>query len=211
MLIIKIKEKLGKYSNDHKLPSDLDFIRYVDITAKNWSMVSQKLLDLLRECAPHRAILSNIGQEGLDIIASTRTFVESAIYLKENFQKIKFQNFKINQILFRNNRFYLLISKNTKYLVNGLCFNLYITLDQIEEKKGVIRIESVNRERGTAQAEFVDINDYQEYWAAAAKICSQNGQHNLEEHRLEAIFPEVSNKLDLSQLKMLQSLLDKCR
>jgi hypothetical protein len=198
-----------KLANNHKLPSDLDFIRYFDITAQNWSMISQRLLDQLRESPPHRAILSNICQEVIDI-ASMKAAIKSTIYLKENFYKFKFEGFKINQIIFKNNRFYILIVKNTKHLINGLCFNLYITLDQIETKRGVIRIESVNREKGMAQAEFVDINDHEDYWASIAKNCSQKAQHTLGDHRLEAIIPEEFNKLDLLQMKELQSILDMC-
>lgn len=192
----------------HKLPSDLDFIRYVDITAKKWPMISQKFLDVLRDNAPNRAIISNINQTTFDIERLKRD-LDSLVFQKENNQRIKYEEFKIHFILLRNNRL-LGIIKNAKFLKDGTYFNLYVTEDYIEEKKAVIRIESINEEKGIAQIEIIVIKDCVDYWAAIAKDCSENGHYILGEHRLEIIVQDEFKKLNIDDLKKFRQILDKC-
>ena len=192
----------------HKLPSDLDFIRYVDITAKKWPMISQKILDVLRDNAPNRAIISNINRTVFDI-ERLKKDINSIVFQKENLRRIKYKSFQINHILLKNNRL-LGIIKNAKFLKESTCFNLYATEDSIEEKKAVVRIESVNEEKRIAQIEIIDIRDCVDYWAAIAKDCSENGHHVLGEHRLEIIIQDEFRRLDIDELKKIQLILGKC-
>jgi hypothetical protein len=190
------------------LPSDLDFIRYVEVTAKKWPMISQKLLNILRDNPPNRAIISNINRTVFDI-ERLKKDINSMVYQKENLQRIRYKNFEINQILLKNNRL-LGIIKNTKFLKEGTYFNLYVTEDSIEEKKAVIRIESVNEDKRIAQIEIIDIQDGLDYWATIAKDCSEKGHRVLGEHRLEVIIPDEFKRLNIDDLKEIQSILDKC-
>jgi hypothetical protein len=185
----------------------LDFIRYVDITAEKWSMVSQRLLDTLRNIAPNRAIISNIDWQAFDI-GRLKKNINSIIHQNDDLQKLKYKNIKINQILVKNNRL-LGIIKNVNGLIDGTYFNLYVTEDYIEEKKAVIRIESVNEEQRIAQIE-IDVRDCLDYWATIAKDFSDKGYHVLGEHRLELIVPDELKLLNIDDLKKLKSILDIC-
>jgi hypothetical protein len=197
-------KKLTKF---HKLPSDLDFIRYVDIKAEKWSMVAQKLLDMLRNNAPSRAIISNADEAVVDI-ERIKKDINSIIHQKENLQQIEYKNYKINQILLRNNRLIGII-KNTNALREGTYFNLYVTENYIEEKKALVRIESINEEKRIAQIK-IDVTDCRDYWAAIAKDCCEKDYHVLGEHRLEVFISKEFKELNIDELKIFSSLLDKC-
>jgi len=195
-----------KLLDDHKVPSDIDFVRYIDIRAKNWPMVSQKILDRLKECAPNRAILKANNWNEFDIDQFKKE-LESVIHQKESYIRTKYMKLKINQILYKNSRLIFIIV-NARDLMEGSYFSLYISENNIEEKKGLIRIDSINREKGVAQAE-IDVGIYRDYWTDIAKICSEKGNFVLGEHRLEVIIPHELEKLDIDEQKSLVSLLNK--
>lgn len=198
-----------KLTLDHKIPSDLDFVRYIDIKAKNWSMVSQRLLDQLRDRAPNRAILT--GNNNLNEFNTTKIKKEiaSVIHLKESFLHMNYKNFKINQIRFRNNNLVFII-KDANNLKEGTYFDLYVPDNGIEEKKAIIRINLINEEKGIAQAEIYS-GDYLDYWVNIAESCCKNGNFILGEHRLKVIIPKQLEGLDIHELKLLLSLLGKLR
>jgi hypothetical protein len=195
-----------KLMEDHRPPSDLDFIRYVDITAKNWSMISQRLLDTLRDKSPDRAIVDNLKRNVFNRDRLKKD-IESVIHQKEELEEAKYKNIKINFILLNNNKLVGII-KNIKGLIIGTHFNIYVSENFIEEKKGVIRIDSVNEEKGTAQTEIY-VEDYLDFWAAIAKDCCEKGQHMLGDHRLEVIIPAELERLSIEELKSFRSILDK--
>ncbi|MCJ7444854.1 MAG: hypothetical protein MUO26_10045 [Methanotrichaceae archaeon] len=194
-----------KLIEDHHIPSDINFIRYIDITVKSWSMVSQKLLDLLRNMAPHRALLKsatwdyNLGQ--------LKREIASCIVQKEALLKAKDLNYKINQVLYLDYKLIGII-KNALYLIEGTYFDIYILEGGVEIKRGVIRIELINREKKVAQVEF-DYGSNIDYWIEIAKICSEKGKYILNEHRLELIIPKHLEQYNLHELKQFLSLLDK--
>jgi hypothetical protein len=196
-----------KLINTSKIPSDLDFIRYIDITAENWPMVSQKLLDRLRDNEPIRAIISNVGRNSFDL-TQIKKDISSVIYQKENLLYIKYQKIRINQILLKDTRLIGII-KNGDRILDGTYFKLYITENDIEEEKGEIRVESVNVEKGIAQI-AIYTSDSIDYWAGIAKTCCENGYHVLGDHRLEVIIPVGLENLNLEDLKALLSIYKKC-
>jgi hypothetical protein len=196
-----------KLTSNYKIPSDIDFVRYVDIEAKNWSMVSQRILDRLKDGAPNRSIVNANNWNELNT-AQFKKELKSVIHQKENLLHMKYKKFKINQILYKNSRL-LCIIKNASNLIESTYFYLYVTENDIEEKKGLIRINSINSEKGIAQAEII-VGDFLDYWVNIAKICSEKGNFILGEHRLEVTIPQQLEKLNIDELKSLESLLDKC-
>ena len=194
-----------KLTRNHKIPSDIDFVRYIDIKAENWSMVSQKILDRLKECAPNRAIVNVNNINELDT-TQIKKDLKSVIHQKETLLHMKYRNFKINQILYKNNNLFCIVT-NAKDLIEGTYFDLYITEDGIEEKRGLIRINSVNEDKGIAQAEIRG-GDW-DFWAGIAKICCEKDNFILKEHRLQVIIPPQLERLNIDELKSLVSLLDK--
>ena|GEM_PF-2781223 len=194
----------------HQIPSDLHFIRYIDISAKNWLSVSQKLLDRLRSSAPIWFMMQQLGWNERLSLNNLIKDIESAIYEKGTYRLLKGRTFKINQILYRNRKLIGIIRDGIN-LAESIYFKMYIVEDEIAAMKGTAKVFYVDPTNGLAQIEFYSEKENEDYWSNVAQVCLKIGKYVPGEHRLEMVIPEYLKQINIEEMKELLKILNKIR
>lgn len=98
-----------KINGKRLIPSDIQFIRYVDITPpistiefNNWDGASQKILDQLRATIPGIYINKSSILNKQSIPEEIVMYLEYLLILKEKLPNIMEKNIEINQIIYKN-------------------------------------------------------------------------------------------------------------
>jgi hypothetical protein len=119
------------------IPSDIAFVRYIDISLikfGGWSVASQKLLDRLRESVPFRPIKESLDLDNRKLKEDFKKHYKSLLHLKERLPSLRNRNFRINQIVYRDGMLVGII-KDAKDLIEGICFKFYVLDQEIEQRR----------------------------------------------------------------------------
>jgi hypothetical protein len=185
-----------KLNGKHQIPSDIKFVRYIDISFGKWSVASQKLLNRLRELVPFRPI-----RESLDLDK-----IKPLLHLKERLSSLRNINFRINQIVYCGGMLVGII-KDAEDLIEGIYFNFYVSDQGIEQLVGQLQVYHV-RPDGLAQVEFYKVKGGGDYLNDVAQHCFENDSFVPDEHRLELIVPKEVKKIKLKDIKDIKDIID---
>jgi hypothetical protein len=188
-----------KLNDKHQIPSDIAFVRYIDIPFHGWSVASQKLLDRLRESVPFRLIKESLDLDKTGLRESIKKYYKPLVYLKERLPSLRNRNFQINQIVYRGGRLVGII-KDADDLIEGICFNFYVSDQGIEQLVGQLEVYDL-RQDGLAQAEFYKVKGGGDYLDEVAQHCFRSDIFVPDEHRLELVVPEEVKKIKLKEIK----------
>ena len=193
-----------KLNGKRQIPSDIDFVRYIDISLidfQGWLGASQKLLDSLRERMPFRPIKESLDLDPQKLKQYIKKYYKPLIHLKERLQSLRKRNFKINQIVYRRGKLVGII-KEAKDLSEDIYFNFYVSENEIEQLVGQLRVYHV-QPTGLAQVEFYMVKGGGDYLDKVAQYCFKNYNFVPNEHRLELIITEEVKKISLKEIKDL--------
>jgi hypothetical protein len=189
------------------IPTDIYFIRYVDVTFKSWESVSQILADRLRG-----NITSNLIKEPSDLkgpITNLIKHLSSVIHLKENYTCITKEVYNIKFIICRTNTLFGIV-KNPAYLKEDICFKLFISENGIESLKGYARVFHIQPREDLAQLIFYGISDSDRFWKCVIEKTYHNGEdYAIGAHRLELITPESLERISIEDIKISMDVLNK--
>ena len=185
------------------IPSDIEFVRYIDISFRGWSGASQKLLNRLRESVPFRPIKESLDLDNRKLKKYIKKYFKPLRHLKERLPALRNRDFRINQIVYSGGRLVGVI-KDAEDLTEGICFNFYVLDQEIEQLAGQLKVYYV-QPSGLAQAEFCRIGGGVDYLDDVAQHCFEHGRFVPDEHRLELVVPEEVEKI---KLKEIQNIID---
>ena len=188
-----------KLNGKHQIPSDIEFVRYIDISFQGWSGASQKLLDRLRESEPFRPIIESLDLDNRKLKNDVKKYFEPLLHLKERLPSLLDRNFRINQIVYRSGRLIGII-RDAEDLIEGIRFKFYVSDQEIEQLVGQLQVYLV-RPDGLAQVEFYKVKGGGDYLDEVVQHCFGNDIFVPDEHRLELVVPEEVKKIKLKEIK----------
>lgn len=194
-----------KLNGKRLIPSDIEFVRYIDISFQGWSGASQKLLNRLRESVPFRPIKESLDLDYRKLKEDTKRYLKPLLHLKERLPSLRNRNFRIIKILYRGDRLVGII-KDAEDLIEGICFNFYVSDHGIEQLVGQLEVYHV-RPDGLAQVDFYKIKGGGDYLHEVAQHCFGNDIFVPDEHRLELVVPEKVKKIKLKEIKDIIDML----
>ncbi|MCK4636304.1 MAG: hypothetical protein KAT49_00325 [Methanomicrobia archaeon] len=197
-----------KLNGKRQIPSDIKFVRYIDISLIDfygWSGASQKLLDRLRESVPFRPIKESLDLDDKRLKKKIRNHFKLLLYLKERLPFLQRKNFIINQISYSNGRLVGMI-KDAKELKENVCFNFYISDDEIEHLVGRLKVYHI-QPTGLAQVEFYSVGRDEDYLNNVAQECYKGRIFVPGKHRLELITPEEVKKINLKEIRNIMGMI----
>lgn len=195
-----------KLDGKRLIPSDIEFVRYIDISLiefRGWSGASQKLLNRLRESVPFRPIKESLDLDNRKLKKDTKKYFKLLHHLKERLPSLRNRDFRINQIVYRDGMLVCII-KDAKDLIKDIRFSFYVSDQAIEQLVGQLKVYHV-QPNGLAQAEYCRIEGGGDYWDNVAQHCFENDRFVPGEHRLELVVPEEVKK---TKLKEIQNIID---
>jgi len=192
-----------KLDGKRLIPSDIEFVRYIDISFRGWSGASQKLLNRLRKSVPFRPIKESLDLDNRKLKKDIKKYLKPLQHLKERLPALRNRDFRINQIVYSGGRLVGVI-KDAEDLTEGICFNFYVLDQEIEQLAGQLKVYYV-QPSGLAQAEFCRIGGGVDYLDDVAQHCFEHGRFVPDEHRLELVVPEEVEKI---KLKEIQNIID---
>ena len=196
-----------KLNDKHQIPSDIEFVRYIDISFEGWSVASQKVLNRLRErVLPFRTIKKSFDLDNIKLKKDFKKYFEPLLHLKERLPSLRNKNFRINQIVYSGGRLVGII-KDAEDLIEGICFNFYVLEQEIEQLVGQFQVYHV-RPDGLAQVDFYKVEGGGDYLDEVAQHCFENAISVPGEHRLELVVPEEIKKIKLKEIKEIIDLID---
>ena len=196
-----------KLNGKRLIPSDIEFVRYIDITFHGWYGASQKLLDRLRERAPFRPIKESLDLDNRKLKKDVKKYLERLLHLKERYPSLRNRNFRINQIVYSGVGLVGII-KDAKDLREGFCFNFYVLEQELEQLVGQLKVYHM-QPNGLAQVDFYTVEGSGDYLNDVAKHCFENDSFVPGEHRLELIVPEEVERFKLKEIKNIHNRYDK--
>ena len=198
-----------KLNGKRLIPSDIKFVRYIDIPLiefGGWSVASQKLLTRLRErVLPFRLIKESLDLDKIGLKKSIKKYYKPLVHLKKRLPSLRNRNFRINQIVYSGGRLVGII-KDAKDLIEGICFNFYVSDQEIEQLVGQLKVYHV-QPNGLAQVEFYKVEGGGDYLDEVAQHCFGNDIFVPGEHRLELVVPEKVKKIELKKIKDIIDML----
>ena len=198
-----------KLNGKRLIPSDIAFVRYIDISLikfGGWSVASQKLLDRLRESVPFRPIKESLDLDKIKLKKDIKKYYKPLLHLKERLPSLRDRNFRINQIVYRGDRLVGII-KDAKDLRDGICFDFYVLEQEIEQLVGQLKVYHV-QPNGLAQVEFHRVEGGGDFLDNVTQHCFENDTSTLGEHRLELVDPEEVKKIKLKEIKEIIETID---
>jgi hypothetical protein len=194
-----------KLNGKRLILSDIEFVRYIDISFERWSAASQKLLNRLREHVPFRPKKESLDLDNIKFNKAIKRYCKTLLHLKERLPSLRNKNFQINQIVYRDGMLVGII-KDTEDLIEGICFNFYVSDQGIEQLVGQLQVYFV-RPDGFAQVEFYKVEGGGDYVDELAQHCFGNNIFVPDEHRLELVVPEEVKKIKLKEIKGIIDML----
>ncbi len=191
-----------KLNGKHLIPSDIEFVRYIDISLiefKGWLGASQILLDRLRESVPFIPLKKSLYYDKIIEIKSSIKYFRSILHLKQNLKNLKNKTFNINQIIYINSRLIGII-KDGEDLVEELCFNFYVIENEIERLSGQLKCFHV-QPNGIAQVELYFVEGNENYLDEIAKCCFEKETFVPGKHRLELIIPQQIESFKTGEIR----------
>lgn len=194
---------LSRELDGHRqIPSDINFIRYIDVPFNNWSSATKILADRLKKrniiFSPESEPLNSKGRKSKNEVIK---FFESLIHLKENYSHIRTKHFTINFISYVNNSLIGII-KRSHGLKEGICFRFFIKERGIEIEKCYVEVFHIQPNEGFAQVVFhgVEISDI--YWKKIVEKTYYDGENYvLDDNRLELVVPEFLEGLSIEEMR----------
>ena len=197
-----------KLNGKRLIPSDIAFVRYIDISLikfGGWSVASQKLLDRLRESVPFRPIKESLDLDKIKLKKDIKKYYKPLLHLKERLPSLRDRNFRINQIVYRGDRLVGII-KDAKDLRDGICFDFYVLEQEIEQLVGQLEVYHVQPD-GLAQVEFHRVEEGGDFLDNVTHHCFENDSFVPGEHRLELVVPEEIKKIKFKKTKNIINML----
>ena len=195
-----------KLNGKRLIPSDIEFIRYIDISFQGWSGASQKLLNRLRESVPFRLIKESLDFDNRKLKKDIKKYFEPLLHLKERLPSLRNRNFKINKMVYSGGRLVGII-KDAEDLIEGICFDFYVLEQEIEQLVGQLKVYHV-QPNGLAQVEFHRVEGGGDFLDNVTQHCFENDTSALGEHRLELVDPEEVKKIKLKEIKEIIETID---
>lgn len=180
------------FNGKRKIPSDIEFIRYVDIPFRGWSSASQKLLDHLRERTNIRSINESIDIDYRKRIDAFKKYCKKMLQLKRASYLIKNKDLKIKLVKCHRGELIGII-QDASNLINDTFLMLYVLEGEIEELKAILQVYHV-QSNGHAQVKFCEMYD-KKYTDDVIERVMKTGSFVLGQHRLELIVPEDLNNI----------------
>ena len=194
-----------KLNGKRLIPSDIEFVRYIDISFQGWSAASQKLLDRLRESVPFRPVKESLDLDKINLKKYIKNYYTLLLHLKERLPALRNRNFRINQIVYSGSRLVGII-RDAEDLIEGICFKFYVSDQGIEQLVGQLQVYLV-RPDGLAQVEFYKVKGGGDYLDEVVQYCFENDSFVPGEHRLELVVPEEIKKIKLKEIKDIIDML----
>ena len=191
-----------KLNGERLIPSDIKFVRYIDISLikiGGWSVASQKLLNRLRELVPFRPIRESLDLDSRKLKEIFKKYYKSLLHSKERLPSLRNRNFRISQIVYRGGRPVGII-KDAEDLREDICFNFYVLEQELEQLVGLLKVKYV-QPNGMAQVDFYKVEGGGDYLDEVAQHCFRNDTFVPGEHRLELVVPEEVENLKLKEIK----------
>ena len=195
-----------KLNGKRLIPSDIEFIRYIDISFQGWSGASQKLLNRLRESVPFRLIKESLDLDNRKLKKDIKKYFEPLLHLKERSSSLRNRNFKINKMVYSGGRLVGIIN-DAEDLIEGICFDFYVLEQEIEQLVGQLKVYHV-QPNGLAQVEFHRVEGGGDFLDNVTQHCFENDTSALGEHRLELVDPEEVKKIKLKEIKEIIETID---
>ena len=198
--LILSRELNGK----RQIPSDIEFVRYIDIPFHGWSVASQKLLNRLRERVPFRLIKESLDLDKIELKKSIKKYYKPLLHLKERLPSLRNRNFQINRIVYSGGGIVGII-KDAEDLIEGIEFDFYVLDQEIEQLVGQLKVYHV-QPNGLAQVKFRWVEGGGDYSEGVIQYCFENDTFVPGEHRLELVVPEEVKKL--KEIKDIKNIID---
>lgn len=196
-----------KINGERLIPSDIKFIRYIDIPFEDWSLLEQELVDTLKDICigKVRAIqIPNILQENvLQICNEIRIIIKSL----ENQEKI-YYNCKVIKFNYNIRREIIAIVSNAYFLKNGMKLSIFQVDDDIEIEMGILECWHIQPMENIAQCICYSIEESNLIWKKIEKQIIKQGYCDVGNNRLKPIIPDTFTKDDIRRFKFELSILD---
>jgi len=193
------------------IPSDIEFVRWIGISFKDWTSVTQRILDRLRETEPRELLKNSLYLDDKIINKLLSRQFDVLLHLKETISRIQSKEYQIfNIVLHGNNP--IGIIKNGNCLKEGLIFKLFIIENEIESLIALVEVDHLTPV-GIAQVKFLPSTDDSDssgiYWRRVAEHFRNNNNFMPGKHRLELMVPEGLKEISTEQLKDTIEILNK--
>ena len=199
-----------KLNGKRQIPSDIEFVRYIDISLidfRGWSGASQKLLDRLRESVSPIPIKDSLDFDKRELKKDIKRYYEQSLHFKERLPSIRNKSFRVNQVIYKANKLIGII-ENAKDLIEDICFDFYISENEIEDLRGQLKVYHV-QPNGLAQVEFYMVEGCEDYLNEVVRCCLENGNFDLGKHRLELIVPEDIEQITSEDMRNIIDIVDR--
>jgi len=193
------------------IPSDIESVRWIGISFRDWPSVSQKLLDRLRETEPRELLRKELGLHDKRSNKEMLKQINALLHLKETTSRILSRGFNISKIVKQGDELIGII-KDGAYLREGVTFKLYIITNEIESLNALVVVDHLTLNK-IAQLKFIPINNpsasCRDYWKNIAIHFQKNNCFVPDKHRLELIIPDGLEEISSEQLRNAVEILSK--
>lgn len=192
----------GEINGKRAVPSDIHFVRYIDVQENNFE---KSLYKALCQGAP----LININS--LPIKADQKELLREKIKLilnvKKNLPFINKKNYLINQIIWDNNQIIGII-QDSEYLFENMQFEIRIRKESLEIKIGLLKVDLLNSS-GFAQVSFHYLKECDNtYIDKIYEYCSKNKICIPKNYKLIPLIEQYDKKyLELFEIEQLEAML----
>lgn len=194
----------SKLNGKNSIPSDIEFIRYIDthpVEFMRWKGASQKLLDRLRSMVPPITIKRASNSYDIKNAKRFKKHFKAMLHLKENLHDLKNKRFTLNQFVHSNGSVMGIIH-DSENLIENICFNLYSIDDGIEQLVGIVKCHHV-QSNGLVQVKLYAVEGGGNYLENVTSYCFERGIFVPGEHRLELIISEEIEKIKIEEIKII--------
>lgn len=196
-----------KINGERLIPSDIKFIRYIDIPFDDWTLLEQNLIDIVNDICigkVHAIQIPNILQENvLQICNEIHIIIKSF----ENQEKI-YYNCKVIKFNYNLRREIIAIVSNAHFLKNGMKLSIFQVDDDIEKEIGILECWHIQPVENIAQCICYSIENSNLIWKEIEKEIIIQGYYDIGNNRLKPIIPDTFTEDDMSRFKFQLSILD---
>lgn len=196
-----------KIEGQRLIPSDIYFIRYINISFDDWSSLEKKLITMMREICIGKVQALPIPISLQETILQTAKEFRTIINSLENQERI-YYNCKVIKYIYNLRREIIAIVTNARFLNLSMRLSIFQVSEEIEKEIGVLECWHIQPIEEISQCICYSPEESRLIWKEIEEKIIQHGYCNAENNRLKPIIPNGLSKQNISMLKSQLELFD---
>lgn len=200
---------LSKKNGDERLiPSDINFIRYIDIPFDNWLSLKQRIIETLEYICIGKIQAIPIPVSMQKMILQTINEIKTFIKSFESHESI-YYNCKIIKYTYNIRREVIAIVSNARFLEPSMKLSILQIDDGIEKEIGALECWHIQSIEDISQCICYSTEESKPIWREIEETIIREGYCSAVNNRLKPIIPKMFSKNDMILLKEQLKLFDK--